>query len=65
MPSSSDPNPSGPTPDPNKIVDRLCRTELGLALWRAAVAEETVEVYRTRVEQLEQQKSPATAPRNQ
>ena len=52
------------TPDPNKIVDRLCRTELGLALWRAAVAEETVEVYRARVEQLEQQNSPAVAPRN-
>jgi hypothetical protein len=58
LPSSSD--PTGVSPDPNKIVDRLCRTELGLALWRAAVAEETAEVYRARVEQLEQQKSPAT-----
>jgi hypothetical protein len=57
LPSSSD--PSGPTPDPNKIVDRLCRTELGLALWRAAVAEETAEMWRARVEQLEQQRSPA------
>jgi len=60
LPSSSE--SAGPSPDPNKIVDRLCRTELGLALWRAAVAEETAEVYRARVEQLEQQKSPAAAP---
>lgn len=48
---------------PDNIVERLCRTELGLALWRAAVAEETVEIFRSRIEHLEQQKSPsAEAP---
>jgi hypothetical protein len=40
-------------------VERLCRTELGLALWRAAIAEETAEVLRDRITQLEQQRSPA------
>jgi hypothetical protein len=44
---------------PDKVVERLCRTELGLALWRAAIAEETVDVLRERITQLEQQKSPA------
>jgi hypothetical protein len=46
---------------PDKVVERLCREPLGMALWRAAVAEELVEVYRDRVEQLQRQKSPATS----
>jgi hypothetical protein len=45
---------------PDKVVERLCREPLGMALWRAAVAEEMVEVYRDRIDQLTAQKSPAT-----
>lgn len=44
---------------PEKVVARLCQDPLGLALWRAAVAEEVSEIYRLRVEQLEQQNAPA------
>lgn len=44
---------------PEKVVARLCQDPIGAALWRAAVAEELAEVYRLRVEQLEQQNSPA------
>jgi hypothetical protein len=47
-----------PTVSPDKVVQRLCSSELGLALWRAAVAEETVELYRERVDQLEGQQAP-------
>lgn len=63
MPDNDD-DPRGVSPD--RVVERLCREPLGLALWRAAVAEEMVamledqnKAYRDRVEQLTAQKSPA------
>lgn len=53
------PGENGVGVSPEKVVSRLCQDPLGLALWRAAVAEEIAEIYRARVEQLEQQRSPA------
>ena len=59
MPNSSDPPTDQTSVSPDRVVERLCRTELGLALWRACVAEEMVNVLQDRIAQLEQQKSPA------
>lgn len=44
-----------PAVPPERVVQILCRTELGEALWRAAANEALVEVLAERVEQLEKQ----------
>jgi hypothetical protein len=46
-----------PTVSSDRVLEILQRDPLGSALLRAAVAEATVEVYRNRVEQLEQQRA--------
>lgn len=46
---------------PDRALEILCRTELGLALWRAAVAEARSGVLAERIAQLQgQRSSPAT-----
>lgn len=46
-----------PTVPPERVVQILCRSELGAALWRAASFEAINEVLAERVDQLEQQRS--------
>lgn len=46
-----------PTVSSDRVIEILTRDAIGAALWRAAVAEATVEVYRDRVEQLERQQA--------
>jgi len=51
-----------PTVSTERVMEILHRDPLGAALVRAAVAEATCEIYAARIEQLEQQKSPADKP---
>lgn len=54
-------NPSqGPQVSSDRVIDILTRDAMGAALWRAAVAEATVEAYQKRVAELEKT---AEAPR--
>lgn len=46
-----------PTVPPERVVQILCRDQLGAALWRAAANEALVEVLAERIEQLEKQHS--------
>ena len=48
-------NPSqAPQVSSDRVIDILTRDAMGAALWRAAVAEATVEAYQKRVAELEE-----------
>jgi hypothetical protein len=47
---------------PEKVVEALHRSELGAALWRAAVAEARNGVLAERIDVLQRQKSSAGTP---
>ena len=60
MTTAAPSTPAGPAAvTPERVVEILQRTELGAALWRAAVNEALVEMYQARVEQLERLHAPA------
>lgn len=46
---------------PEYVVDVLCRTELGKALWQSAQFEALAEIQHTRIAELEKQKAPAAS----
>lgn len=44
---------------PEYVVDVLCRTELGKALWQGAQYQALAEIQHARIAELEKQKAPA------
>lgn len=54
--------PDVPSISTDQIAQVLQRTELGVALWRAATFEAIAEVQQARIAELEQQKAPAATP---
>lgn len=51
--------PESMTVPPEYVVDVLCRTDLGKALWRGAQFEALAEIQHARIVELEKQKAPA------
>ncbi len=51
--------PEPTTVPPEYVVDVLCRTELGKALWQGAQYQALAEIQHTRIVELEKQKAPA------
>lgn len=51
--------PEPMTVPPEYVVDVLCRTDLGKAMWRGAQFEALAEVQRARIAELEKQRTPA------
>lgn len=49
------------TVPPEYVVDVLCRTDLGKALWRGAQFEALAEIQHARIAELEKQKAPAAS----
>lgn len=65
MPESTAVQNQVPQVSSDRVIDLLTREPLGAALWRAAVAEATVEAYQQRVAELEKAAGPTQveAPR--
>lgn len=53
------------TVPPEHVVDVLCRSEYGRAMWRAAQYEALSEILAARVNDLEAQKAPAAEPQQE
>jgi hypothetical protein len=54
VPESTAAQNQGPQVSSDRVIDILTRDPMGAALWRAAVAEATVEAYQKRVAELEE-----------